>query len=70
MDRVNFTLDVVLRGSTREERIRDCLYMALEAEQLAANAGAERKEAFLDLAKRWRELAADMERTVTAGNGA
>ena len=66
MDRVDFTLDLVLRGTTRKERIRDCRDMALEAERLAANASAERKDTYLDLAKRWRELASDMERTATA----
>ena len=62
MDRIKFTTDLFLVGAPRAEKIRECLAMATEAERLAEDANAHRREAYLDLARPWRELASDMER--------
>jgi hypothetical protein len=65
VDRIDLT-DLVLRGATRDERIRECRRMVVGAP--ASDANAERKEAYLDLAKKWRELAADRERAGKASH--
>jgi len=45
-----------------EERVAKCREMAQEARRLAEHADEEHREDYLDLARRWCELADEMER--------
>jgi hypothetical protein len=63
MDRLEFSTQMAFRGLTREEKVLKCREMAAEAESLAACA-AERRNANLEPAKKWCDLAEDMEREV------
>jgi len=47
---------------SREQRIAKCREMAIEAEQLAAGKSSEMRASYLDLARRWSDLADEMQR--------
>ncbi len=48
-------------GSNQEERVAMCRKFAAEAEQLAAKAAnRETKKGYLDLKRRWEELATEL----------
>jgi hypothetical protein len=46
---------------SREQRIAKCRQMATEAERLAAGKSAEMRASYLDLARKWSDLANEME---------
>jgi hypothetical protein len=46
---------------SREQRIAKCREMATEAERLAAGKNAEMRSSYLDLARKWADLADEME---------
>jgi hypothetical protein len=47
-----------------EDRRKECLAQALEAESLALNADPSLKEGYLSIARAWRQLAEEIERAV------
>ena len=47
---------------SREQRIAKCREMAIEAERLASGKGTEMRALYLDLARKWSELADEMQR--------
>lgn len=47
---------------SREQRIAKCREMAIEAERLACGKSAEMRASYLDLARKWSELADEMQR--------
>jgi hypothetical protein len=48
---------------SREQRIAKCREMAIEAERLAAGKSSEMRASYLDLARKWSDLADEMETT-------
>jgi hypothetical protein len=46
---------------SREQRIAKCREMATEAERLAAGKSSEMRASYLDLSRKWIELADEME---------
>lgn len=47
---------------SREQRITKCREMAIEAEQLAFGKSSEMRASYLDLARKWSDLADEMQR--------
>jgi hypothetical protein len=47
---------------SREQRIAKCREMAIEAERLASGKSSEMRTSYLDLARKWSELADEMQR--------
>ena len=47
---------------SREQRIAKCREMAIEAERLAAGKSSEMQASYLDLARKWTDLADEMQR--------
>jgi len=52
---------VDFRSFSHDERIEKCRELAREATRLAANGNDEKRAQYSDLAKRWIELADEME---------
>ena len=53
-------------GSDRSERVKKCLQLAAEAEQLAATtANPAVRASYLELKRQWNELADEMERSMS-----
>jgi len=46
---------------SREQRIVKCREMAIEAERLAGGKNSEMRASYLDLARKWSDLADEME---------
>jgi hypothetical protein len=51
---------------SREQRISKCREMAIEAERLADGKSSEMSASYLDLARKWSELANEMESSMDA----
>ena len=47
---------------SREQRITKCREMAIEAERLAFGKSSEMRASYLDLARKWSDLADEMQR--------
>jgi hypothetical protein len=47
---------------SREQRIAKCREMAVEAERLASGKSSEMRASYLDLARKWSDLADEMQR--------
>ena len=52
-----------------EDRRKECIEQALEAEKLALNAGPGVKEGYLSVAQAWRELAQEIALAIAERNG-
>jgi len=48
-------------GATNGERVANCREFAAEAERLARTANDDARAGYFDLARKWSELAAEME---------
>ena len=51
---------------SREQRIAKCREMAIEAERLASGKSSAMRTSYLDLARKWSELADEMQRVTDA----
>jgi hypothetical protein len=51
-----------------EDRYKECIAQALEAENLALSADPGLKEGYLDIARAWRQLAEEIARAVDERN--
>ena len=51
---------------SREQRIAKCREMATEAERLASGKSSEMRASYLDLARKWTDLADEMQRVSDA----
>ncbi len=51
---------------SREQRIAKCREMAIEAERLASGKSSEMRASYLDLARKWSDLADEMQRVSDA----
>ena len=53
-----------------EDRRKECIEQALEAEKLALNADAGLKDGYLSIARAWKQLAQEIARAIEErGNG-
>ena len=52
-----------------EDRRKECIEQALEAEKLALSADASVKEGYLSIAQAWRQLAQEIELAIAERNG-
>jgi len=66
MDHFEFATSLTFEGLTREQRAAKCRAMAAEAQILAATSEAQMRHKYVDLAKKWSDLADQIERVVTA----
>ena len=51
---------------SRDQRISKCREMAIEAERLASGKSSEMRASYLDLARKWTDLADEMQRVSDA----